>query len=413
MALSDGDDTWLALDVKAPPRRQSPCRRRRGPRGRPLHEGHGRRQGAGGPAPGPRRDARPRFRRSGEARDRSQDSGPGRVRDERAPDAPHDSAVTSYDRVLPAARRSPSRRSSPSEPRPSHASAPPELASTSAPTSPAPPLRRGGASPSRSETPASTWRAAPRCSRRRRAARGARLVSLVVVPTGAKNAAVGIRVVAGITRDPEDCAANGYDGCIVSRRTLTYLPHQTQQVVMDLTSDCIGNVCDVNHTCVNGSCTDTVTATAPVAPDGGVCNPAPTVRCGDDGTRCPANDPTNACCVSFDFTTLTGKGSCMAPAACPSSSAVLYCDDSSDCAAGDAAIRSSAPRATMLPPGTTDYGGRASRAMRTPRAPPTPFARTVILPEIARQLHRRHLRAGLLPLRRLRPRRSRPAHLPG
>lgn len=165
---------------------------------------------------------------------------------------------------------------------------------------------------------------------------GGEIGTLVVVPTGAKNAAVGIRVVAGITRDPEDCAANGYDGCIVSRRTLTYLPHQTQQVVVDLTSDCIGNACDVNHTCVNGSCTDTVTATAPVAPDGGVYNPPPTVRCGDDGTRCPANDPTLACCVTFDLDAGTGKGACMAPAACPSTSAIFYCDDTSECGGGDA-----------------------------------------------------------------------------
>ena len=159
--------------------------------------------------------------------------------------------------------------------------------------------------------------------------------SLVVVPTGAKNAEVGIRVVAGITRKPEDCAANGYDGCIVSRRTLTYLPHQSEQVVVDLTSDCIGNACDINHTCVDGSCTDTVTATPPVAPDGGVVA-GPTVRCGDDGMRCPANDPSLVCCVTFDYEAGTGTGDCVAPAACPSTSAALYCDDSSECEAGDA-----------------------------------------------------------------------------
>jgi hypothetical protein len=165
---------------------------------------------------------------------------------------------------------------------------------------------------------------------------GGEVGTLVIVPSGSDNAEVGIRVVAGITRNPEDCAANSYDGCIVSRRTLTYLPHQSQNVVVDLTNDCIGNACDVNHTCVNGSCTDTVTATPPVAPDGGVYNAGPTVRCGDDGTRCPVNDPTNACCVTFDYGAGTGKGACMAPAACPSTSAILYCDDSSECGTSDA-----------------------------------------------------------------------------
>ena len=167
---------------------------------------------------------------------------------------------------------------------------------------------------------------------------GGEIGSLVIVPTGSNNAEVGIRVVAGITQNPEDCAANGYDGCIVSRRTLTYLPHQAQHVIVDLTSDCIGNACDINHTCVDGSCTDTVTATAPVAPDGGVYNAGPTVRCGDDGTRCPANDPTLACCVTFDLDAGTGKGTCIAPAACPATGAVLYCDDSSECPSPDGSL---------------------------------------------------------------------------
>lgn len=165
---------------------------------------------------------------------------------------------------------------------------------------------------------------------------GGEIGTLALVPTGAKDAQVGIRVVAGITRNPEDCAAQGYDGCIVVRRTVAYLPHQSQRLVINLTSDCIGNGCDPNHTCVNGSCTDTVTAKPPVAEDGGPVS-APTVRCGDDGTRCPANDPNNACCVDFDFDAGTGKGSCMPAGSCPASSAVLYCDDPTDCEPGDAA----------------------------------------------------------------------------
>jgi hypothetical protein len=158
--------------------------------------------------------------------------------------------------------------------------------------------------------------------------------TLAVVPTGPKDAQIGVRVVAGITRNPEDCPANGYDGCIVARRTIAYLPHRSQHLLIELTSDCIGNACDPNHTCVNGSCTDTVTAKSPTAPDGGPLGG--TVRCGDDGTRCPANDPNNACCVAFDLDAGTGKGTCVAAENCPSTSAVLYCDDWRDCEQGDA-----------------------------------------------------------------------------
>ncbi len=159
--------------------------------------------------------------------------------------------------------------------------------------------------------------------------------SLVVVPTGSRNAEVGIRVVAGITSDPETCPSNGYDGCIVSRRTVAYLPHQSQQVLVDLTANCIGNACDLNHTCVSGSCTDTVTATAPVSPDGGVLT-GPVVRCGDDGTQCAANDPSLVCCVAFVYDGGTSKGTCVAPHDCPSTSATIACDDTSDCPVGDA-----------------------------------------------------------------------------
>ncbi len=162
--------------------------------------------------------------------------------------------------------------------------------------------------------------------------------SLVVVPTGSNSATVGIRVVAGITRDPESCAAAGYDGCIVSRRTVTFLPHQSQQVIVDLTSSCIGQGCDLNHTCVIGQCTDPQTASPLVSPDGGVLGPS--VRCGDEGTRCPVNDPASVCCVTFDLDAGTGHGACKAPQDCPSTSAVLHCDDPVDCvgspASGDA-----------------------------------------------------------------------------
>jgi hypothetical protein len=153
--------------------------------------------------------------------------------------------------------------------------------------------------------------------------------TLAVVPTGPKDAQIGIRVVAGITRNPEDCFANGYDGCIVARRTVAYLPHQSQRLLIELTDDCIGNGCDLNHTCVNGSCTDTTTAKPPVGADGGPLGV--TVRCGEDGTMCPSNDPGSVCCVTFDFDAGTSRGVCIAAESCPASSALLYCDDPQDC----------------------------------------------------------------------------------
>ena len=52
---------------------------------------------------------------------------------------------------------------------------------------------------------------------------GGEIGTLTIVPSGSKNAEVGIRVVAGLSENPEDCSTNAYEGCVVSRRTITYL----------------------------------------------------------------------------------------------------------------------------------------------------------------------------------------------
>lgn len=157
--------------------------------------------------------------------------------------------------------------------------------------------------------------------------------SVVVTPAGANNATLGVRVVAGLDKDPEQCRTADYAGCIVTRRTVNFVPHTPLDVVIDLTTDCTGRGCDLNHTCVAGACTDTVSASPPVSADGGV-PPRPTVRCGSavDAPRCPVGDPSNACCLAVDLAANTTVGTCIAASACPSSNLVLYCDDSSDCA---------------------------------------------------------------------------------
>ena len=80
--------------------------------------------------------------------------------------------------------------------------------------------------------------------------------SLVVVPSASKETTIAIRVVAGITREPRDCAANGYQGCIVERRTVSFLPHDSLEVDIALTGECVGQACDALTTCVAGTCAD-------------------------------------------------------------------------------------------------------------------------------------------------------------
>ena len=50
------------------------------------------------------------------------------------------------------------------------------------------------------------------------------LGTIVVVPVGSKDQEVTIKVIAGVNRDPESCAAPAYGiGCIVARRSLQFL----------------------------------------------------------------------------------------------------------------------------------------------------------------------------------------------
>jgi hypothetical protein len=153
--------------------------------------------------------------------------------------------------------------------------------------------------------------------------------SLVIVPTGSESDEIGIRVVAGVTRDPEECAANQYAGCVVARRSLHYSPHKSLDAYVALTDDCVSIPCDPSHTCIGSTCTDTQAVDGTPAPaDGGTSQR--TVRCGDNGARCPTTG--QVCCLSVNFDAGTTSGQCMDPASCPPTSIVLNCDKESDCA---------------------------------------------------------------------------------
>jgi hypothetical protein len=85
---------------------------------------------------------------------------------------------------------------------------------------------------------------------------GGEIGTLFITPSGAKDDEVGIRVVAGLDKGPEECAAAGYAGCIVARRDVRFSQSSTVDVIIDLTLQCTGIACDSTRTCVNGTCTD-------------------------------------------------------------------------------------------------------------------------------------------------------------
>jgi hypothetical protein len=181
---------------------------------------------------------------------------------------------------------------------------------------------------------------------------GGEIGTLYVTPSGAKDEEVGIRVVAGITTDPESCASQNYQGCIVARRAVRFSPSDTVNVVVDLQTQCTGVACDSSRTCLNGTCVDAregnveSAATNPEAgisaldqdgaTEGGAELP---VRCGS--VRCPANDSSNVCCLTIDVDAGTSSGVCKSGQDWTGpGTAKMFCDDDSDCAAfgGDAGM---------------------------------------------------------------------------
>jgi hypothetical protein len=151
--------------------------------------------------------------------------------------------------------------------------------------------------------------------------------SLVVTPSGEKDGQVGLRVVAGITKNPEQCRDDEYQGCIVARRALRFTPHESLELDVELTADCVSIGCDAGHSCLAGRCVDTLDiATAAQAPP---VVSGPSVRCGDDGVRCATEG--DVCCLTVNRDAGSTSGDCRPAEDCPSNSIVLNCDDDTDC----------------------------------------------------------------------------------
>src|ERR1043165_9119308 len=63
--------------------------------------------------------------------------------------------------------------------------------------------------------------------------------SLVVVPESSKDASGWVKLVVGVTGDPQDCSISKPDGCIFARRTLRYVPHPRLRLPMALYAECV------------------------------------------------------------------------------------------------------------------------------------------------------------------------------
>ena len=83
----------------------------------------------------------------------------------------------------------------------------------------------------------------------------ARIGSMVIVPSGADDETVAIRVIVGLGKDPATCLPPSYGpGCIVARRAIRFVPHTSLTLPIFLATSCNGIACGATDTCVQGNC---------------------------------------------------------------------------------------------------------------------------------------------------------------
>ena len=80
------------------------------------------------------------------------------------------------------------------------------------------------------------------------------LGNLIVAPSGARDAAIALSVVVGVTRDSESCAAANYAGCIVARRQIRFSKHDRLALPIALNRSCLDVPCTEKESCAAGRC---------------------------------------------------------------------------------------------------------------------------------------------------------------
>jgi hypothetical protein len=83
--------------------------------------------------------------------------------------------------------------------------------------------------------------------------------TFVLAPSGNKDAQWEVRVVTGIDVAPDQCTPdkqpnNPYNGCIVARRVMSFVPHTPLELPIEMLVDCKDVPCDALTTCVHGGC---------------------------------------------------------------------------------------------------------------------------------------------------------------
>ncbi|HTM45826.1 MAG TPA: discoidin domain-containing protein [Polyangiaceae bacterium] len=73
--------------------------------------------------------------------------------------------------------------------------------------------------------------------------------SLILVPSGGDSDALELKVTMGIGRSPEGCSINDANGCIFTRRQLSFIPNKSLTLPIGIFANCEGKPCEANTTC--------------------------------------------------------------------------------------------------------------------------------------------------------------------
>jgi hypothetical protein len=109
---------------------------------------------------------------------------------------------------------------------------------------------------------------------------GGRIGSIVLIPSGSREAALAVEVVTGVEVLAEDClkgtVANvpgAATGCIYARRQLGFIPHTPLVLPIVMHRACIGVVCDPEQTCTEtGACASATVVNPASCADPGGCD---------------------------------------------------------------------------------------------------------------------------------------------
>jgi len=98
-------------------------------------------------------------------------------------------------------------------------------------------------------------------------------IGTVYLLPGRARASLVVRAGYGTQKATECTADNGYKGCIVARRSISYLDRTTLSITIELDPDCLDVPCGLLSTCSKGQC-----VSSEAVCKGNECNPDPAAR---------------------------------------------------------------------------------------------------------------------------------------